>query len=70
MKPGDLVKMTRSSILLPVGSVGLILRKFDQKHIQGGYTLLEVYFGKRSSRRGPGVRRVLDKDLQVVNESR
>jgi hypothetical protein len=64
VKPGDLVRITRSSILLPAGSVGLILRKFDQTHIQGGYTLLEVYFGKRSARR------VLDRDLEVINENR
>ena len=71
MKVGDLVKITRISILasplrplLPIGSVGLILRRFDQKHIQGGYTLFDVDFGKHSSRR------VLDKDLEVINASR
>jgi len=64
MKAGDLVKITRISILLPIGSVGLILRRFDQKHIQGGYTLFDVDFGKHSSRR------VLDKDLEVINASR
>ena len=61
MQPGDLVRITRSSILLPAGSVGLILRKFDQTHIQGGHTLLEVHFGKRAARR------VLDRDLEVIS---
>ena len=65
MQPGDLVRITRSSILLPAGSVGLILRKFDQTHIQGGHTLLEVHFiGNRAARR------VLDRDLEVINETR
>ena len=61
MQPGDLVRITRSSIILPAGSVGLILRSLDQTHIQGGYTLLEVHFGKHSARR------VLDRDLEVIN---
>jgi hypothetical protein len=66
VKPGDLVRITRSSILLPAGSVGLILRKFDQTHIQGGYTLLEVYFGKRKETFS-SARRVLDRDLEVIS---
>ena len=65
MQPGDLVRITRSSILLPAGSVGLILRKFDQTHIQGAHTLLEVHFiGNRAPRR------VLDRELEVINETR
>ena len=58
MKVGDLVKITRASIGLPKGSVGLIVRHFAQSTYSH---LFEIQFTN-----GRTVR-LLSRDLEVIS---
>ena len=67
MRAGDLVKVTRASIGVPLGSVGLIVKSHEPRAETIKYSLHEVqlYGVKLGSNR-----RFLSRDLEVVNESR
>lgn len=56
MRAGDLVKTTRASIGVPLGSVGLIIETHELR-------LMAIKSAVK-------YRRFLSKDLEVVNESR
>ena len=65
MKPGDLVKITRAAIGVPINTIGLILQTLatgpDQR-----YDYYQVQLCNSESR----VVRRLERDLEVINASR
>ena len=64
MKVGDLVKNTRPSLGIPKGTTGLIIDK--QKSAAADYYVYEIqWLGRRMSHS-----RRLERDLEVINESR
>ena len=67
MRAGDLVKVTRASIGVPLGSVGLIVKSHKPRAETIKHSIHEVqlYSVKLGSNR-----RFLSRDLEVVNESR
>ena len=69
MRAGDLVKVTRASIGVPLGSVGLIVKSHKPRAETIKHSIHEVqlYGVKHFSEFS---RRFLSRDLEVVNESR
>ena len=70
MRPGDLVKITRASLGVAYGRLGLIVRKCDPRadaFIRDGESL---YLVKLVGNPVRPERRYLARDLEVVNESR
>jgi hypothetical protein len=67
MRAGDLVKVTRASIGVPEGSIGLIIKSHEPRAETIKHSLHEVqlYSVKLGSNR-----RFLSRDLEVINESR
>ncbi len=60
MQVGNLVRLTRATIGLPAGSIGLVTRKTEHNPGQSGYELLLVVFvGGRTVR-------FLSRDLEVI----
>ena len=67
MRAGDLVKVTRASIGVPLGSVGLIVKSHKPRAETIKYSIHEVQlYGVKLGCN----RRFLSRDLEVVNESR
>ena len=67
MRAGDLVKVTRASIGVPLGSVGLIIKSHEPRAETIKHSIHEVQlYGVKLGCN----RRFLSKDLEVVNESR
>jgi len=67
VQPGDLVKITRASIGVPIGTIGLIL----YKTIVGTSTFpYYQYHVQMCGLRLPLTRRWLARDLEVINASR
>ena len=67
MKAGDLVKVTRASIGVPLGSVGLIVKSHKPRAETIKHSIHEVQlYGVKLGCN----RRFLSRDLEVVNESR
>ena len=65
IQPGNLIKTTRASVGIPVGTVGLVT---EQHSVTGGRHGLVVYVVKLH---GIGsTRRFLEEDLEVLNASR
>ena len=65
IQPGNLIKTTRASIGIPVGTVGLVTERHS---VKGGKPGLVVYVVKLH---GIGrTRRLLEEDLEVLSESR
>ena len=69
MRAGDLVKVTRASIGVPLGTVGLIIKSREPRAETIKHSIHEVqlYGVKHFSEVS---RRFLSRDLEVVNESR
>jgi len=67
MRAGDLVKVTRASIGVPLGTVGLIIksRMPRAETIKHSIHEVQLYGVKLGCNR-----RFLSRDLEVVNESR
>ena len=67
MRAGDLVKVTRASIGVPLGSVGLIVKSHKPRAETIKHSIHEVQlYGVKLDFN----RRFLSRDLEVVNESR
>ena len=67
MRAGDLVKVTRASIGVPLGTVGLIVKSHKPRAETIKHSLHEVQlYGVKLGCN----RRFLSRDLEVVNESR
>ena len=67
MRAGDLVKTTRASIGVPLGSVGLIIKSHEPRAETIKHSIHEVQlYGVKLGCN----RRFLSRDLEVVNESR
>ena len=67
MRAGDLVKVTRASIGVPLGSVGLIVKSHKPRAETIKHSIHEVQlYGVKLGCN----RRFLSRDLEVVNESR
>ena len=67
MRAGDLVKVTRASIGVPLGSVGLIVKSHKPRAETIKHSIHEVQlYGVKLDCN----RRFLSRDLEVVNESR
>jgi len=72
MKIGDLVRITRASIGVPVNSLGLVLRErqlfddFPPHEWERGKVIWEVQMLDCVQR----TRRYLERDLELLNESR
>ena len=67
MRAGDLVKVTRASIGVPEGSIGLIIKSHEPRAETIKHSLHEVQlYGVKLGCN----RRFLSRDLEVVNESR
>ncbi len=67
MRAGDLVKVTRASIGVPLGSVGLIIKSHEPRAETIKHSIHEVQlYGVKLGCN----RRFLSRDLEVVNESR
>ena len=67
MKAGDLVKVTRASIGVPLGSIGLIIKSHKPRAETIKHSIHEVQlYGVKLGCN----RRFLSRDLEVVNESR
>ena len=65
IQPGNLIKNTRASVGIPVGTVGLVTERHS---VKGGKPGLVVYVVKLH---GIGsTRRFLEDDLEVLSESR
>ncbi len=65
IQPGNLIKTTRASVGIPVGTVGLVTERHS---VNGGKPGLVVYVVKLH---GIGsTRRFLEDDLEVLSESR
>ena len=66
MRAGDLVKVTRASIGVPKGSIGLIIKSHEPRAETIKHSLHEVQlYGVKLGCN----RRFLSRDLEVVNES-
>ena len=67
MKTGDLVKVMRASIGVPLGSVGLIIKSHGPRvgTIKHSIHEVQLYGAKLGFNR-----RFLSRDLELVNESR
>ena len=69
MRAGDLVKVTRASIGVPLGSVGLIVKSFMPRGSYAEGTNEKIHelqlIGTKAANR-----RYLTRDLEVINESR
>jgi len=75
MQPGDLVKITRASIGVPAGAMGLILSSYETRgdyDTAAGEKIHELQLiGTRKILNAVGHRRrYLARDLEVVSESR
>ncbi len=67
MRAGDLVKVTRASIGVPLGTVGLIVKSHEPRAETIKHSIHEVQlYGVKLGCN----RRFLTRDLEVVNESR
>ncbi len=67
MRAGDLVKVTRASIGVPLGTVGLIVKSHKPRAETIKHSIHEVQlYGVKLGCN----RRFLSRDLEVVNESR
>ena len=67
MRAGDLVKVTRASIGVPLGSVGLIVKSHKPRAETIKHSIHEVQlYGVKLGCN----RRFLSRDLEAVNESR
>ena len=67
MRAGDLVKVTRASIGVPLGSIGLIIKSHEPRAETIKHSIHEVQlYGVKLGCN----RRFLSRDLEVVNESR
>ena len=64
MQPGNLVKITRASIGIPSGTIGLILKAYP-----GGSDVDDMIDIQLCSAQQRTVRR-LERDLEVISESR
>ena len=75
MTAGDLVKVTRASIGVPDGTMGLILSSYD---VRGDYDtapgekihMLQLIGTRKVLAEGGHRRRYLARDLEVISESR
>ena len=67
MRAGDLVKVTRASIGVPAGSIGLIIKSHKPRAETIKHSIHEVQL--YSVKLGCN-RRFLSRDLEVINESR
>jgi hypothetical protein len=69
VRPGDLVKVKRSTLGVPVGTLGLIIHSYD---VRGDYDTNPDEKIHELQLIGPEslFRRYLDRDLEVINESR
>ena len=72
MLVGDLVRITRPSIGVPVGTIGLIMRVSmwrtdEERQKTRGLSQVPLYFVQRMN--GP-LRRYLARDLETVSASR
>ena len=70
MQPGDLVRITRASIAVPKGSIGLIVKAREQLETQYDapepvYTLFHVQLVTNTTVNGK-VRRYLSQDLRKL----
>ena len=70
MQPGDLVRITRASIAVPKGSIGLIVKAREQLDTQYDapepvYTLFHVQLVTNTTVNGK-VRRYLPQDLRKI----
>ena len=67
MRAGDLVKVMRASIGVPLGTVGLIVKSHEPRAETIKHSIHEVQlYGVKLGCN----RRFLSRDLEVVNESR
>ena len=67
MRAGDLVKVPRASIGVPLGTVGLIVKSYKPRAETIKHSIHEVQlYGVKLGCN----RRFLSRDLEVVNESR
>ena len=67
MRAGDLVRTTRASIGVPLGSIGLIIKSHEPRAETIKHSIHEVQlYGVKVQFN----RRFLSRDLEVVNESR
>ena len=67
MRAGDLVKVTRASIGVPLGTVGLIIKSREPRAETIKHSIHEVRLMAIKS--AVKYRRFLSRDLEVVNES-
>ena len=67
MKTGDLVRVTRASIGIPKGSLGLVETKLKDT---GGFTGIPDAMWRISLLQAGRQRRLLGRDLEVINASR
>jgi len=65
MKPGNLVRINRAMIGVPTGSLGLLIKKEKNRDSHPGLSVWTVKFVCRDH-----TRRLLGRDLEVINESR
>ena len=64
MKAGNLVKITRASIGIPIGSIGLVLKVYPGGHDVDDMIDIQICNAQQRT-----VRR-LERDLEVINASR
>jgi hypothetical protein len=67
MKTGDLVRVTRASIGIPKGSLGLVETKLKDT---GGFTGIPDAMWRIYLLQAGRQRRLLGRDLEVINASR
>ena len=70
MRAGDLVKITRASLGVAYGRVGLIIRECDPRAESFTRDGISLYLVKLVGSPERPDRRYLARDLEVVNESR
>jgi hypothetical protein len=75
MKVGDLVKIRRAAIGVPVGTMGLIIASYDVSadYAIRGYSAAmgeKIHILRLLGARPGHNRRYLGRDLEVINESR
>ena len=73
MKTGDLVRITRASIGVPVNSLGLVLRRrhlFDDAPVFRSEDRDKVIWEVKMLNCVQRTRRYLERDLELLNESR
>ena len=70
MQVGDLVRIKRPGIGIPVNTMALIIERHENR-TEGNYIIYSVQFiGKLNAwAQYPPLRRYLSSDLEVVNES-